>query len=190
MLFRDDRQTSFPRQPVTERDIEIVREHDEQRKKDRAEQINASKYRKEDFIELRDKVLIRNTRRRHKFDPLFWPQPYTVIAIDRNHVTVQNDIDGGILRRQRNDLKKLSYTFTSKNNIPDHSSSVEDIEHWRNSNFKNYENFAWQICDEYNDFDGKLLVQGNCSNSTEIETPADDSESSTKCQTFTENTKT
>ena len=33
MLFRDDKQTSFPRQPVTERDIEIAREHDEQRKR-------------------------------------------------------------------------------------------------------------------------------------------------------------
>ena len=33
MLFMDDKQTLFPRQPVKERDIEIAREHDKQRKK-------------------------------------------------------------------------------------------------------------------------------------------------------------
>ena len=108
---------------------------------------------------LRDKVLIRNTRRLRKFDPLIWPQPYTVIAI--NHVTVQNDKDGGIVRRHRDDLKKLSYTFTNKNNIPHHDSPVEDIEHCRDSDFENYENFARQIYDEYNDFDDKPLFQGN-----------------------------
>lgn len=48
MLFRDDKQTSFPRQPVRKVDTEMARDHDEQRKTDRTEQINASKYRKED----------------------------------------------------------------------------------------------------------------------------------------------
>ena len=101
------------------------------------------------------------------------PKPYTVIAIDKNHVTVQNDVDGGILRWHRDDLKKCSYTFTNKNNIPDHNSSVEDIEHYQNLNFENYENFARQIYDEYNNFDDKSLFQGNGSNSPEIETPVD-----------------
>ena len=42
--------------------------------------------------------------RLHKFDPFFDQNP-SVIAIDKNHVTVQNDIDGEILRRHRDDLK-------------------------------------------------------------------------------------
>ena len=91
--------------------------------------------------------------------------PYTVIAIDKNHVTFQNDIGGGILRRQRDNLRKFSYTFTNINNIP---------EHCRNSNFENYKNFARPIYDEYNDFDDKLLFQGNGSNAPEIETPVGD----------------
>ena len=56
MLFSNDKHTSFPRQSVRERDIEIAREHDEQWKEERTEQINASKYRKEDVIELRDEL--------------------------------------------------------------------------------------------------------------------------------------
>ena len=36
---------------------------------------------------------------------------------------------------------------------------MEDIGHYQNSNFENYENFARQIYDEYNDFDDKLLFQ-------------------------------
>ena len=88
-------------------------------------------------------------------------------------LTVQNDIDGGILRWHSDNLKKIPYTFTGKNNIPDHNSSVEDIEYCRNSNFENYENFARQIYEEYNDFDDKLLFQGNGLNATAIETPVD-----------------
>ena len=67
MLFSYNKQTSFPRQPVTERNTEIGREYDEQQKNDRTEQVNASKYRKENVVKLRDKVLIRNTRRLRKF---------------------------------------------------------------------------------------------------------------------------
>lgn len=67
MLFSYNKQTSFPRQPVTERNTEIGREYDEQQKNDRTEQVNASKYRKENVLKLRDKVLIRNTRRLRKF---------------------------------------------------------------------------------------------------------------------------
>ena len=100
--------------------------------------------------------------------------PYTVTVIDKNHVTFQNDIDGGILRRHRDNLRKFSYTFTNRSNTPDHNSSVEDKEHCRNSNFENYKNFARQIYDEYNDFDDKLLFQGNGSNAPEIETPLGD----------------
>ena len=64
-------------------------------------------------------------------------------------------------------MKKIPYTFTGKNNIPDHNSSVEDIEYCRNSRF------ARQIYEEYNDFDDKLLFQGNGLNATAIETPVD-----------------
>ena len=87
---------------------------------------------------------------------------------------IQNDIDGGIIRCHRDNLKKLLCTFTIKNNIPDHNSSVENIGHCKNSNFDNYENFARHIYDEYNNFDNKLLFQDNSSNATEIETPVGD----------------
>ena len=59
MLFRGDKQTSFPRQPVTERNIETAKKHKEQQKKERMQQINPSKYRKKDTTEIRDKVLLR-----------------------------------------------------------------------------------------------------------------------------------
>ena len=50
---------------------------------------------------------------------------------------------------------------------------MEDIEHCRNSNIENYENFAKQIYDEFKDFDDKILFQVNRSNATETETPVD-----------------
>ena len=65
-----------------------------------------------------------NTRRLRKFDLLLWSKPCAVITIDKKHVTFQDDIDHGIIRRHRDNLKKLSNTFTIKNNIPDRNSSV------------------------------------------------------------------
>ena len=80
MLFRDDKRTSFPRKPVTERDIKVAKEKDEHQKMERTEKINASKYKKKDNIVLSDKVLVRNMNKLRKFDHLFKPQTYTVIA--------------------------------------------------------------------------------------------------------------
>ena len=85
-------------------------------------------------------------------------------------MTAQNDADGRVQRRHRDNLKKNSYTFRIKINIPDHNSSMEDLGHSENSNFENYENIARQIYDEYNDFNDKLLFQGDPSNATEVET--------------------
>ena len=56
----------------------------------RTDEMNESKYKKQDEIDIGDRILIRNYQKQHKFDPLFLPQPYIVISTNKNYVMVQN----------------------------------------------------------------------------------------------------
>lgn len=60
MLFRDDKHAHFPRKPITDEDHMKAKKRDIDLKQQRTEQINSSKYRKEDDIREGDTVLVRN----------------------------------------------------------------------------------------------------------------------------------
>ena len=91
MLFRDGKQTVFPRKLVTDSDVSLARERDKQMKQERTERIDTSKYIKQDQIYVGDKILIRNHIKQCKFDPLLLAQPYSVTDVNRNYMTVTND---------------------------------------------------------------------------------------------------
>ena len=74
MIFRDDKQTHFPRKPITEEECIKARNRDNGLKQQRTEQINCSKYQEEDDVREGDKVLIRNYTKQRKFDLIFIPE--------------------------------------------------------------------------------------------------------------------
>ena len=78
MIFRDYKQTYFPRKPITEEECIKARSRENGLKQQRTEQINCSKYQKEDDIKGGDKVIIRNYTKQRKFDPIFIQEPYKV----------------------------------------------------------------------------------------------------------------
>ena len=86
-------------------------------KQERADKINTSKYKKQDQINVGDKVLIRNHTKQCKFDPLLLAQLYSVIDVNRNYVTITNDADGRTLRRHRDDLKLLLFDTQTQNDL-------------------------------------------------------------------------
>ena len=49
----------------------------------RTDEMNESKYKKQDEIDIGDRILIRNYQKQHKFDRLFLPQPYIVISTNK-----------------------------------------------------------------------------------------------------------
>ena len=51
MIFRDDKQTHFPRKPITEEECIKARNRDNGLKQQRTEQINCSKYQKKMILE-------------------------------------------------------------------------------------------------------------------------------------------
>ena len=64
-----------------------------------------------------DTVVMRDSERKSKFDPIFPLEPYKVVAIQGTTITVCRDRDGKIFRRHPDDLKSAgSVTSTMKSN--------------------------------------------------------------------------
>ena len=101
MMFRDDKQTHFPRKPITKEEFIKARNRDNGLKQHRTEQINCSKCQKEDDIREGDKVLIRTYMKQRKFDPVFIPEPYKVLSGNEHMIIVENCQNGTILKRHR-----------------------------------------------------------------------------------------
>ena len=144
MLFRDDKLSSFPRNSVRTKDIIKAKEKDRKMKLQRTDEINESKYKKQDEINIGDRILARNYLKQHKFDPLFLPQPYIVVSTNKNYVTVQNEFDGWVLNRNRDDIKVLPYISQTADNI----NKNDETENTKQSNkycIEDYEDFARQV---------------------------------------------
>ena len=106
-LFRDGYRSTFPRKQVTDEEIQQAIERDQKLKAKRADEINASKYRKQADIKIGNTVLIRDLNKRSKFDPMFPKVFYKVISISRNNtvITIKRDNDGKVFRRHPDDVK-------------------------------------------------------------------------------------
>ena len=144
MLFRDDKLSSFPRNSVRTKDIIKAKEKDRKMKLQRTDEINESKYKKQDEINIGDRILARNYLKQHKFDPLFLPQPYIVVSTNKNYVTVQNEFDGWVLNRNGDDIKVLPYISQTAGNI----NKNDETENTKQSNkycIEDYEDFARQV---------------------------------------------
>ena len=60
MLFRDGYRGEFPRRSITEKEIQLAKEKDEQ-KNSNEEKVNSSKYRMKSEFRIDDKVFIRKS---------------------------------------------------------------------------------------------------------------------------------
>ena len=134
----------------------------------RTDEMNESKYKKEDEIDIGDRILIRNYQKQPKFDPLFLPQPYIVISTNKNYVTVQNEFDRGVLNRHRDDIKVLPYISQTADNINNNDKTENDTKQSNKYYIEDYEDFARQMQDEYCDFDNNFLFQDSCMSTNEV----------------------
>ena len=75
-----------------------MRNRDNGLKQQRTEQINCSKYRKEDEIREGDKVLIRNYTKQRKSDPVFIPELQKVLSTNEHMIIVENCQNRPILK--------------------------------------------------------------------------------------------
>jgi len=81
-VFRDGVRAAFPRKSVNAKDIKIAMARDLTQKTDNEEKVNSSKYRKLSNLKIGDHVFVRNVNKTSKFDPVFRPDPFQIMAID------------------------------------------------------------------------------------------------------------
>ena len=99
MLFRDDTCSIFPRKSVTTREIIEAKENAQKMKLQRTDEMNESKYKKQDEIEIGDRILLETIRNNTNLIHSFYHN-HIVISTNKNYVAVQNEFDRGVLNRQ------------------------------------------------------------------------------------------
>ena len=163
MLFRDDKCSIFPRKSVRTKDIIEAKEKDQKMKLQRTDEMNESKHKKQAEIDIGDRILIRNYLKQHEFDPLFLPQPHIVSSTNKNYITVQNEFEGGVLNRHKDDIKVLPYISKTAENINNNDETENDTKQSNKYCIEDYEDFARKMQEEQCDFDNFLFQDSHTS---------------------------
>ena len=159
MLFRDNKRSIFPRKSVRTKDIIEAKEKDQKMKLQRTDEMNESKYKKQDETDIGDRILTRNYRKQHKFDPLFLPQPCIVISTNKTYIIVQNEF--GVLNRHK--IKVLPYISKTAEYINNNDETENDTKQSNTYCIEDYEDFARKMQEEQCDFDNFLFQDSHTS---------------------------
>lgn len=130
MMFRDGQEGAFPRVTVSEETANNARDRDRELKDTRGKEVNSSKFRKEANITVGDSVLMRNHRKRVKFDPDFIPERFKVIDVANNGriITILKEADGSRFIRHPDDIKIFEGSFpNSVNEPPTQGGDIQDF---------------------------------------------------------------
>ena len=108
MIFRDGFRGDFPRQQISDSEIDAAKLRDSHLRQINEGKINSSKYRSQSGLEIGDMVYVRNFNRRRKFDPLFLEVPFVITDINKvgNKMQVQQVNDEVTYWRHPDDLKR------------------------------------------------------------------------------------
>ena len=133
MLFRDSISSNFPRKAVSDDIIQTARHNDSLQKLEYQDRVNSSKYKKYANVSVGDQILIRNYKKRSKFEPLFLPEPFVITSISDQgrKLELERISDGRSFYRHPDDVKKMVTphipTMVEKRVFPDPWDK-----HWKN----------------------------------------------------------
>ena len=116
MLFRDGMSGTFPYKPLDEKKIQLGIDKDKENKLQVEQKINSSKFKKKLNLTIGDNVLIRNYKKRSKFDPIFLSEPFVVADVrdQGRSILVERITDGQMFLRHPDDLRLTKTTAKSK----------------------------------------------------------------------------
>ena len=84
MIFPGGYRSNLPHKSLSEKEINLARLSDKDKKINRKNVYNSSCLTKSTYFEISDFVLVKNYKRRSKFDPYFFPEKFCVIDISAN----------------------------------------------------------------------------------------------------------
>lgn len=152
LLFRDGYNYDFPRKSLTEEEVLRAYEQDALSKRNRQNILNSSRHRIKSSIDIGDTVIARNFTRQRKFDPVFGPDLYQVMAQESSGFVVKRMRDGKTQRKHSDDLKLFTgqmYSDTKKSPTnwydewqvtENNNCSQENMEY--NNTFEQFENIS------------------------------------------------
>ena len=116
MLFRDGMSGTFPYKPLDDKKIQLGIDKDKENKLQVEQKINSSKFKKKLNLTIGDNVLIRNYKKRSKFDPIFLSEPFVVADVrdQGRSILVERITDGQMFLRHPDDLRLTKTTAKSK----------------------------------------------------------------------------
>ena len=94
---------------------------------------------------------------------MFLPQPCIIISRNKKYVTVQNEFDGGVLNRHRDDIKVLPYISQTADSINKNDETENDKKQSNKYCIEDYKDFDRQMQEEYCDFDNFLFKDSRTS---------------------------
>ena len=84
MVFRDGYRSNLPHKSLSEKEINLARLREKNKKINRKNVYNSSCLTKNTYFEIGNFVLVKNYKRHSKFDPYFLPKKFSVIDISAN----------------------------------------------------------------------------------------------------------
>ena len=72
MIFQDSYRSNLPHKSLSEKEINLARRRDKDKKINRKNVYNSSRLTKTTYFEITDFVLVKNYKRHSKFDPYFF----------------------------------------------------------------------------------------------------------------------
>ena len=99
MIFQDSYRSNLPHKS-SEKEINLARLRDKDKKINRKNVYNSSRLTKNTYFEISNCVLVKNYKRHSKFDPYFLPEKFCVIDISANGniLLIENTITGFCLK--------------------------------------------------------------------------------------------
>ncbi len=116
-MFRHGYRADYPQQPaVTENQVQESINGDIQRRRERSEQMNQSKYRTSKQLQPGDVVITRNKKRTSKYQPMFDPTPRIVESAEPGGAICISP-DGSAQRRHIDDIKPITLIDPQENHV-------------------------------------------------------------------------
>ena len=106
VVFRHGYKKDFPRQEVSDKELNIAREQDVSNKMTRSNIINQSNHRAHADLNIGDSVYIKNSTRKSKFQPMYGPEKCEVIESHSGGVVAMTG-NGVKARRHLDEVKKI-----------------------------------------------------------------------------------
>ena len=146
MLFRDGYRNNLPHHKTPDDRIIEARQTNRDIKKERKATYNSSRHTEDVNYKIGDQVLLRNYKKKSKFDPFYLPEKFVIMEVlAKGYILLLKSLNTDkCLMRHPNDVKRFEGDIADHNAVPDNSDHNNDwkeaFEFISNNDHAHYDN--------------------------------------------------